>query len=605
MNATSIRRAPLHAWHGAALALALFSFFMAALVSRAVFERLPHLEDEIAYLFQARVFARGHVAVPIMQPTRGYWQPFVVDYAPTGLRFSKYPPGWSAALALGEAAGQGWIVNALAAALAVVLVYRLGLEVFSRDVGLIGASLTAFSPAALLLNGTLMAHSVSLACASAFMWAYWRMERANEHQRPAWSWGAACGVLLGLLAITRPSPALALALPFAAWSGARLLRYAWRDGVAAAWRRLAPLLILAVLALGLSRLSNAYNQAVTGNPDLNLYTLVWDYDRIGFGEGYGRSGHTLEKAFRHARFDLSLTAADLFGWQVGEFSADVRDGLLSRASYYPNLGLSFIILPFGVLGALLWGARSARARLARLLIFGVWLAGALGWALLPLRVFPTSLIQDAAFSWLWIIVGLGWILWPSLAVVLLGSRVPQLAWGWLLVALALTIIVVQMTYWIGSQRYSTRYWYEALGAVSLIAALPLAWVVQRGKTARLLGYGALIVVLLASLYTYSQPRISLLHRFNLISPQLIQDVMAQRVDDRPILAIVNGPSTGDSRVRWFTYGALMAATSPFYDGPLSFARDSGGARSAILARFPHHQIVDLDAEGTTIRLRTP
>jgi 4-amino-4-deoxy-L-arabinose transferase-like glycosyltransferase len=594
----------MHAWHGAALGLALFSFFMAALVSRTVFERLPHLEDEIAYLFQAKVFARGQVAVPIMQPTRGYWQPFVVDYAPTGLRFSKYPPGWSAALALGLAAGQGWIINALAAALVVVLVYRLGTSVFSRDVGLIGAALVAFSPAALLLNGTLMAHSLALAYASAFMWGYWRMERADVGRR-AWGWGAFCGLLLGLLIVTRPSPALALALPFVAWSGARLLLGLWQDGIVSVGRRLVPLLILAALALGLSRLSNAYNQAVTDDPQLNLYTLVWSYDRIGFGEGYGRNGHTLEKGFRHARFDLSLTAADLFGWQVGELDADVQEALLRQANYYPNLGLSFFILPFGALGALLWGARDARERGARLFIIAAWLLVALAWALLPLRVFPTSLIQDSAFSWLWIILGLAWILWPALAVVWLRQRVPQVGWGWLLVALALTIIVVQMSYWIGSQRYSTRYWYEALGAAALIAALPLAWIVQRGRAARLLGYGALVLALLISLFAYSQPRISLLHRFNLISPQLIQDVLAQREDDRPILAIVNGPSTGDSRVRWYTYGALMAATSPFYDGPISFARDSGGARESILARFPDHQIIDLVAENETIRIGLP
>jgi len=595
----------MHAWHWAALALALFSFFMAALVSRTVFERLPHLEDEIAYLFQAKVFAGGQVAVPIMQPARGYWQPFVVDYAPTGLRFSKYPPGWSAALALGVAAGQGWIINALAAALAVALVYRLGTSVFSRDVGLIGAALVAFSPAALLLNGTLMAHSLALAYASAFMWGYWRMEQASTRGRLAWGWGALCGLVLGLMIVTRPSPALALALPFVAWSGARLLLHLWQAGIASAWRQIVPLLLLAVLALALSRLSAAYNRAVVDDPDLNLYTLVWNYDRIGFGEGYGRNGHTLEKGFRHARFDLSLSAADLFGWQVGELDAEVREALLLRANYYPNLGLSFFILPFGVLGALLWGAHSARERWARLGVFAVWLAGALAWVLLPLRVFPVGLIQDAAFSWVWIIFGLAWILWPALPAVLLRQHAHQVGWGWLLVALTLTIIVLQMAYWIGSQRYSTRYWYEALGAVALIAALPLAWIVQRGRVARWLGYGALGLALLASLLLYSQPRVSLLHRFNLISPQLIQDVLAQREGDRPVLAIVNGPSSGDERVRWYTYGALMAATSPYYDGPVSFARDSGGVRESILERFPDHQIIDLYGENETLSFSAP
>ncbi|MBZ0287821.1 MAG: hypothetical protein K8I30_09420, partial [Anaerolineae bacterium] len=51
-----------HLW--IVLALVLFSAAMSALVSRTVFEHLPHLEDEVAYLFQAKTYAGGELVVP-------------------------------------------------------------------------------------------------------------------------------------------------------------------------------------------------------------------------------------------------------------------------------------------------------------------------------------------------------------------------------------------------------------------------------------------------------------------------------------------------------------------------------------------------------------
>ena len=161
-----------------AVLLAFFAFFMSALVSRTVFERLPHLEDEMAYLFQARTYAGGNLVIPTPEPRRAYWQPFLIDQG--GERFGKYTPGWPMQLAVGVLLGQTWIINAFYAALTVALVYRLGREIFNADVGVIAAALTAFSPMALLLDGTLMGHTAALFAATLFLYAYWRIERGKR-----------------------------------------------------------------------------------------------------------------------------------------------------------------------------------------------------------------------------------------------------------------------------------------------------------------------------------------------------------------------------------------------------------------------------------------
>ncbi len=188
------KTASLNRYQIAVIGLAFFAFFMSALVSRTVFERLPHLEDEVAYLFQAKVFAHGDIVIPSPQPHRTYWQPFVIDYHET--RFSKYTPGWSAILAIGVVLGETWIINAFFAALTIALVYRLGSDIFNPDVGLIAAGLTAFSPMALLLNASLMGHSAALFFTTLFLLAYLQIERRGQLK-----WGFVAGISLGFIVI--------------------------------------------------------------------------------------------------------------------------------------------------------------------------------------------------------------------------------------------------------------------------------------------------------------------------------------------------------------------------------------------------------------------
>ncbi len=597
-----------HYHHLLAIVLVAFSFFMSALVSRTVYERLPHLEDEITYLFQARMLARGQAVIDSPDPARPFWQLFVVDRE--GKRFGKYPLGWPMMLALGVQLGQLWVINGFLAAGTAALAYRLGRELFDPDTGVIAASLVAFSPMALLLNGSLMGHTAALFVSTLFLYGYWRLERGGQHRL---LWGALAGLALGLLVINRPLAGLALAVPFIAWSGVRLARavISWQSSVVSSqseagdppgavrepplqfrlslshlWRTLAPLLVLGVIAGLLTLIIPLYSYLATGNPRQNLYVLVWPYDQVGFGEGYGRNIHTLEKGLRQTRWDLSLFAADAFGWQDGPMP-DEAVRLRTNSVYWPAVGLSWVLLPFGLalgLGRRWWW-------------WAVWLAGGIGVFMLTTNL-PVELLRDPAFANRWMLAAGLWLMLPFGFLIFerplddLAFR--RRAWTYLLLTLPLLLIILYVAYWVGSQLYSTRYYFEGLVALALLTALPLGWLLRRFPALRWPGYILLTLVLFYTLYGFSQPRITPLYRFNWVNPELIAAVERRQINEQPVLVIVSG-----SEVRWRSFGALMVSTSPFLDSGIVAAWDNGspGIREAILRLLPERQVIELTATG--------
>ena len=75
-----------------ALALSLLAVLAAYLVGDLVFEGIAHIEDEMAYVWQARAIAGGQLSLPSPPQPKSFLVPFVVDH--NGLRSGKYPLGW-------------------------------------------------------------------------------------------------------------------------------------------------------------------------------------------------------------------------------------------------------------------------------------------------------------------------------------------------------------------------------------------------------------------------------------------------------------------------------------------------------------------------------
>lgn len=503
--------------------LVCVAFYMSLYISRTVFERMPHLEDEIAYLHQAQIFARGEIVQDSPSPRSVYWKPFVVDFG--GKRFSKYTPGWSALLAVGVKLGNPSIVNAWFAALSIAFLARLGSLIYNRETALFAAALLTFSPAFLLLSGSLMGHTAALCAGLAFALGYLKLAQGER----AHGWAVLAGLGLGVLSANRALTALALVAPFALWSALRLWA-AMRQ--AHLWRTLSPLLLMALVALPFALTVPLYRYAATGDPTLNTYTLVWTYDRVGFGAAYGRSGHTPLKGLGNAANDLTLLAADLFGWQWGALNPTQREHLLLHASRYPGVGFSWVLLPLGV-----------------------WL----GWRMGGTRRRNT----------------------------------------YILLALPVSLIAAYMLYWVGSQRYSTRYYFEAFGALALLSAIVPAWLIQRAPRWRIAVYGAFVLITSLSLLSYTLPRVRLLYGFNGVSQSVINGVNGLRQTDKPLLVILTQQPYSQT-MTWRANGTLLVVTGAYLDSEIVLARDQADKRhrTEILARFPDHEVLDLVGAGS-------
>lgn len=321
-----------------ALLFSLSAVLLSAWVTQNVFEAVPHLEDEVAYVWQARLLADLRFSIPSPPEADNFLVPFVVDYQ--GLRFGKYPPGWPAALALGILLGLRAWVNPILAGFGIWLTYRLGERVFSPGVGLLAAGLTVTSPFFLVNSGSLLSHPLGLVCSAGFALG-WLEAFSLPEDTPRRGWTLLAALCLGVLCLSRPYSAMAVALPF----GVHGLIILWR-GSRAARLRLAG---FSALVLVMAAMVFAWQAAVTGDPLLNPYTLWWSYDKPGFGPGYGHleSGHTLKIAYQNAERSLAVGWLDLFGW----------------------FNVSWLFLPFGAVAA--W---QARRRMETLLVGSVFVS---------------------------------------------------------------------------------------------------------------------------------------------------------------------------------------------------------------------------------------
>ncbi|MCL4303610.1 MAG: hypothetical protein KJ077_48440 [Anaerolineae bacterium] len=292
----------------ALIVICLTAFFGIALLSGQIFEHVPHSEDEVAYIFQAKVFAQNRLTAPTPRYRQAFWTPFVVDYQ--GQRFGKYPPGWPALLSLGMRLKAPWLINALLAAVALALIAWLGRCFYKKDPrdldkehpDLWTAGLALTTPGFLFLSSSFLSHTASLFWSTLALVALFHLITGTRLTLLA----LLTGLFLGAAFITRPFAGVGIGLAVGIFLLALVLKREIH-GIILLWLALGGLAVSALLPL--------YWWAITGDPFFNAYLLVWPYDRLGFGPDIGPYGYTLADAiFVNTRLKLTALATALFGW---------------------------------------------------------------------------------------------------------------------------------------------------------------------------------------------------------------------------------------------------------------------------------------------------
>ncbi len=288
--------------------ICLAAFVAITILSDRIFEHVPHSEDEVAYIFQAKVFAQNRLSAPTPPLAQAFWSPFVVDYG--GQRFGKYPPGWPFLLSLGMDLNKPWLVNALLGTVTLALIGWLGRCFYGPGPGLAAAGLGLTTPAFLFLSSSFLSHPASLFWTTITLIAFFYATQ----NRPATFYGIrrqslaafGAGLALGATFLTRPFAALGIGLAIGLFGLVLILKGDLNRPVLL-WMGFGGILISALLPL--------YWWAITGDPTFNAYLLVWPYDRPGFGPDIGPYGYGLEEAiFINSRLKLLTLATGLFGW---------------------------------------------------------------------------------------------------------------------------------------------------------------------------------------------------------------------------------------------------------------------------------------------------
>jgi 4-amino-4-deoxy-L-arabinose transferase-like glycosyltransferase len=161
-------------------------------------------DDQAFYVRSAQYLAEG----------QGYREPFTESVT------ARWPPGYPLLLAalfatVGPSLLAAQVLNAVLGTVSVVLVYLLGVRLFSRPAGLIGAALLAFFPAQIFFSGLLMTEALVTAGLLALLWLM--LARLSQHQRLSLRWVVVAGLAIGLLAMVRGEVALLAPLLAVYW----------------------------------------------------------------------------------------------------------------------------------------------------------------------------------------------------------------------------------------------------------------------------------------------------------------------------------------------------------------------------------------------------
>jgi len=280
----------------------LFVFCASLLLLIFLLGGVPHVQDSIVLMFQAKVFAMGEVGVPAPEHFEFFQYPFLT--VENGLLHAKYLPAHSLILALSILLDAELLVQPILAALSLLLIYLLARELYGQLTAKATVLLVAVSPFFLYMHTSFFSHTSCLFFFSLFILSFVKMLKTKSTVFPL-----IAGLSLGLMFNTRPQTAYIMALALVPIAVKEML---------ARRKRLFTLVLFVLGLIPAGALTMAYRYPFTGK----LIGLPFDFsnptDKLGFhanvGDLYGSFGHTPLKAWYNFAKNFVEMNSNLFGF---------------------------------------------------------------------------------------------------------------------------------------------------------------------------------------------------------------------------------------------------------------------------------------------------
>lgn len=329
------------------LIISILGVLLSIILSGIYFNFSYFEPDTVSYLFQAKLFAKGKISVPVppqtidgevtLAPNGTPIPEYGLSSSPhinmlNGKWYSKYPFGNALMLMFGVFVNAPWLIPALATGGALFLLFLLVKETYGKPIALIAAVIALISPATAGMGSTWFSEPVSRFYLTLYLFALIRtLNGAGNVIYPLLS-----GFALGYAFNTRPLSAIVFGVVGAGFALYHLYLYKPKitsnssetetqdqDNSPTRKQLMSRLGIFLIPFAVLIFVCMAWNTHFTSDPFTFTHTAAQPYDKIGFGkrtEGYypniEQAGEfkpewAIKRTWRHILPCISFNA---FGW---------------------------------------------------------------------------------------------------------------------------------------------------------------------------------------------------------------------------------------------------------------------------------------------------
>jgi hypothetical protein len=229
---------------------------------------IAKVHDEVSYVLQAQIFARGRWTAPSPPIPEFFEQPHVMVVPAVA---SKYPPGHALMLTPGALVGFPALMPLVLTGLTAALLFVLATRVYNPWVGVLSWMLWLTAPLVLRFQASFFSELTTTATILSSWWALlnWRDTRRRH-------WLLLVALFMGWCAITRPLTALAFAIPIAV--------VVLRDvGRLNRWMDLALAMLVGTAVVAILPLWSAKTTGSWRVTPIELYRRDYmAYDKVGF-----------------------------------------------------------------------------------------------------------------------------------------------------------------------------------------------------------------------------------------------------------------------------------------------------------------------------------